>query len=604
MSDLRPLPRSLDPLPGESLRGFLLRLACRLHISPLRLACLTGCTSGKTTLRIGYQSLLDLDLDNFAQATRLTITEAEALTLRPWASRYPPIGRSRDSAAWPTITDSWLVRPGLRYCPACLVGDGSSIQRQYGGPWKTYWLLPIAFACLRHQRFLHEGCPQGHLHLVKRSCWELIQSSRDSTLRPAQCRHRMPERPGSPAGGSVCGVRLDMAAGSDESMHPSRCVLDAQQSLLSMLDDPRPADKAARAFADIRLIVALLHASWPLGRDLMDPSLVVAAERHVRRLNRRTTAYQALDQPPGNVLAAAGLLTAAIAILDSPDLPGIVARHIQASRLTSEWSPWPRILDRHRSACSLTLRAAGERVTGPSQLLPRPRGHKAPARVGGYRPEHIPALLEQQWYCDHFARFGYRVPTTIRRAGAILLVRRASGGSLLGAAGFLGIPFDEHHPHSLPIGLRQCLREHGPGGFTAALDDLAAQLDATPGLVNYQRRRQAMREWCLDHDTWQEIVNRLQTHPNGTRPDISDRKRQEASVFVWARVTHGEPRNAPRPIAAVQPEHVRRTWVSQRNITWAHFTRPGSSPHYAGLCKLLIEHAARLAKDIDGKSAN
>jgi hypothetical protein len=195
------------------------------------------------------------------------------------------------------------------------------------------------------------------------------------------------------------------------------------------------------------------------------------------------------------------------------------------------------------------------------------------------------------------------VPATIRRAGAILLVRRASGGSLLDAAGFLGIPFAEQHPHSLPIGLRQCLREHGPNGFTAALDDLAVQLDATPGLVDYQRRRQALREWCLDQDTWQEIVSRLQAHPNGTRPDISDRKRQEASVYIWARVTHGEPRNAPRPIAAAQPEHVRRTWVSQRNITWKHLTRPGSSPHYAGLCTLLIEHADHLAKDIDGRQA-
>ena len=371
-----------------------------------------------------------------------------------------------------------------------------------------------------------------------------------------------------------------------------------------MLDGPQPSDEVFRAFTDIRLIIALLHASWPLGRDLMDPSLAAAADRDVRRLkNVRTTAYQALDQPPGDILAAAGLLTAAIAVLDSTDLPGIVARHVQASRLTREWSLWPRILQRHRSACSLTLRVVGEQVTGPSQLLPRPRGHKAPARPGGYRPEHIPALLEQQWYDDHFARFGYRVPATIRRAGAILLVRRASGGSLLDAAGFLGIPFAEQHPHSLPIGLRQCLREHGPNGFTAALDDLAVQLDATPGLVDYQRRRQALREWCLDQDTWQQIVSRLQAHPNGTRPDISERKRQEASVYIWARVTHGEPRNAPRPIAAALPEHVRRTWVSQRNITWKHLTRPGSSPHYAGLCTLLIEHADHLAKDIDGRQA-
>jgi hypothetical protein len=36
--DLRVLPPSLDPLPGESLSGYILRLAHRLSGSPGRLA--------------------------------------------------------------------------------------------------------------------------------------------------------------------------------------------------------------------------------------------------------------------------------------------------------------------------------------------------------------------------------------------------------------------------------------------------------------------------------------------------------------------------------------------------------------------------------------
>jgi hypothetical protein len=389
-----------------------------------------------------------------------------------------------------------------------------------------------------------------------------------------------------------------MAAGSGEPVHPGQRVLDAQQSLINMLGDQCPADEAARAFTDIRLIVALLHASWPFGRDLMDPGLAVAADGHVQRLNSRTTAYQALDKPPGNILAAAGLLTAAIGILDSPDFLGTVTPFIKASRP----SRWSRVFARHQSACSPALREGGERLIGPLRLLPRPRDARPPTRVGGYRPEHIPALLEQHWYDGHLARFGYRLPTAIRRAAAILLVQRAANCSLYDATTCLGIRFHKHDEHeSLPVRLRQLLHELGADCFTAALDGLAAELDATPGLVNYQHRRQALREWCLDEDLWQEIVSRLQSHPNGTRPHLDDRKRQEASVFVWARVTQGEPRNAPRPIAAAQPEHVRRAWVSQRNITWARFTHPGSSPHYASLCKLLNEHASHLARNIDGK---
>jgi hypothetical protein len=38
----RPLPRSLDPLAGESLPGYVLRLAHRLERAPGRIAVLTG----------------------------------------------------------------------------------------------------------------------------------------------------------------------------------------------------------------------------------------------------------------------------------------------------------------------------------------------------------------------------------------------------------------------------------------------------------------------------------------------------------------------------------------------------------------------------------
>src|SRR5262249_59979971 len=70
---------------------------------------------------------------------------ATGLTLLPWAGRYPPIARSR-GPGWPKTFDEWLFHDDLRYCPACLAGDGSPIQQLYGGPWKKVWHLPISFA--------------------------------------------------------------------------------------------------------------------------------------------------------------------------------------------------------------------------------------------------------------------------------------------------------------------------------------------------------------------------------------------------------------------------------------------------------------------------
>lgn len=592
----RPLARSLDPLAGESLHGFLLRLSCRLCIAPLQLARLTGCAAG-TSPAITRQAILGLDTGAFARATRLTVSEAAALTLVPWAGRYPPIGRflSRSSPERPAVRDAWLFSAGLRYCPACLHGDGTPIQEQYGGPWQKYWLLPVAFACPRHRMLLRDDCPQEH-SAAEAGNWQLIHHACDSTLHPAQCRrsaYPAGQGPKSPS----CGTRLDQASPDGEPVPPGQDILNAQQRLLGLLDDRHPAEAASRAFTDIKVLTALLCDSWPLGQDLMDSRLAAAAGRHVRQLNAGS--YRALGKPPCDILATAGLVTAAITILDSPDLAGTVARHVQAGKPSSpSSSPWARILDRHHSACSRALREAAEPATRAFRRIAGPNSRKAPARAGGYRPEHIPALLPQDWYDEHLARLGYRVAKSMRRAAAVTLVHWASGGSMGDAASYLGIRA-AGATHQFAPDLTQWLREHGPGDFTAALRSLAAQLDTTPGLINYQRRRQAMRDWCLDPGTWHELTTRLPPVPGPVQPILDDRRRQEASAFTWAHVTQGEPRFAPHPIQASQPGPVRKDWAKLRGSTWALLAHPRRFIHYAELRKLLLAHGDHLATHID-----
>lgn len=83
--------------------------------------------------------------------------------------------------------------------------------------------------------------------------------------------------------------------------------------------------------------------------------------------------------------------------------------------------------------------------------------------------------------------------------------------------------------------------------------------------------------------------------PGPVQPVLDDRKRQEASAFIWAHVTQGELRFAPRPIEARQPGPVRRNWAARRGTTWFQLTRPDPLTHYADLRKLLIQHAKHLA---------
>ncbi|MGW5472522.1 TniQ family protein [Streptomyces chartreusis] len=80
----RVLARSLEPLPEESLPGFLLRLAYRLHLSPARVARLCGIeTNGQR--RLAADHLLELPSDTaaeFARVTGLSALEVQNLGLR------------------------------------------------------------------------------------------------------------------------------------------------------------------------------------------------------------------------------------------------------------------------------------------------------------------------------------------------------------------------------------------------------------------------------------------------------------------------------------------------------------------------------------------
>jgi hypothetical protein len=594
-SPARPLARSLDPFEGESLGGYLLRLSRRLRLSPIRLA--RQIVSPKT--RLSRSLLLDLDVAAFAQATRLTAGETAALTLTPWASLYPPIARSQNMRARRQRGrgDSWLFNDIPRYCPQCLAGDGSAIQQQYGGPWKLTWHLPICFACTDHQVLLRQDCPGGP-H-PQQQAWQLISWVADSTLHPAQCRH--PDRShGSEWNVPACGARLDQARETG-LLRPDAAVLETQRRLLDALGPHRPAEDAARYYTDLRVITALLCASWPLARDLVNDFMTGAAGAHVHSPGG---ALRRPGTPPADPVAAAGLLTAATAIRDSGDLQGALARHLQAAWTgRPSRSPWAQLLDRHRSSCSEALLQAAGPVTRAYRRTGRhPHGTKAPARTGGYRPEHIPALLEQRWYQQHLAPLGCQAAISMRRAGSVLLVQWAAGGSMGDAAGFLGIRLTRHQ-HSPGSSLSRWLRRRGSADFTAALRDLARELDATPGLIDDHHRRQALKGWCLDHGTWRDITGRLPPVPGPVQPTLDDRKRQEASAFVWAHITQGELRFAPRPIEAEQPESVRRTWIARRGTTWFQLTRPDPLSHYAELRKLLIQHAEHLATNIDARTA-
>lgn len=603
---VHPLPRCLEPVPGESLVSHLLRLGHRLGLSPLHLIRAAGWTEHAHPHHIPSSLLLDLpgpQADDFAQLTRQTAREVSALTLAQWRDRYPPIARSMPNPARMMRPDAWLFAGSPRFCPSCLAGDGTPVQELHGGPWQKLWHLPVAFTCLEHQTYLEADCPRcGRPHDAPAP---LIQRANDHTLHPAQCRWTIDAQT-QKRKSRACGARLDqrLAPPPNYRLQPAADVLHFQQSLLARLAPPTPAKAASEYFTDLRLAAALISTTWPQGWHLFDDDAAERIDSYARKLHGGSDGgrYQPRirDTPPRDAIACGALLMAADRLLSRDDLAEVLSDFVRAAfKNRPSRTPWAVVFDRHEDTCSERLRQAAEPVTRAFRRANGCRSTRAPLR-DGYRPEHIPAFLEPDWFQRHLADCAASWPKIARRTAAVRLVQWVMGGSQGNAATFLGINPDQTQFAAGGDSRRWLQAGCDPVTFDRALRALAAELEApSRPPIDYRRRRQALHEWALSLDTWNALVSELPPVPGPIRPVVDDRKRQDASVFIWAQVTQGEHLFAPRPLEAAQATEVQQRWAERRNTTWFQFTRPDPMRHYADLRKTLTEYAQQLARDID-----
>ncbi|MFJ1732992.1 TniQ family protein [Streptomyces sp. NPDC088254] len=317
-----PLPRALAPLPGEGLPGLTLRLSHRLDLSPTMLFARTGLqtskgsyTSGRLLLALGDR------LTAFAQATQLTPVEAARLTLAPDSERYPPISMSlhpRPNRFFPY--DLWVFTAFTRYCPRCLLGDGSVIQQRHGGPWKIRWRLPVIFICQDHQTFLRDGCPrcQRSAHAFDQAGSRLLPLSPHGGLHPAQCRNR---ETGLTPTRQFCGARLDSMAAQPPQPEITPSLWRLQNRITDLLNEATDPLEASRYFTGLRVMSAILQATWPQGRHFTPTGLSDALDEHVDQLKRRAGERKdhaerlRWDAPPRSAVATAILLDGAATLL-------------------------------------------------------------------------------------------------------------------------------------------------------------------------------------------------------------------------------------------------------------------------------------------------
>ncbi len=621
MAALLTLPRSLVPLPGEALAGFLLRLGHRLDRSPARILDLTGATGGRTkwtgTASRFLVGLPDNGRTALTRTTGLTDQEATGLTLGPLASRYPPVAESLAprSADGRLRIDNWVYSRFTRYCPQCLAGDGSAIQQQHGGPWKTHWRLPIVFSCREHDVFLQHLCPGCQLPphaFIAGNISRILPSPSVTGLHPAQCRNplvRVSTEPGNESVSYICGTRLDRV--QPAAVRPSTADLALQDHLHNLLDPRHDAAQAATVFADLRILAAVISTTWPRAAALsQDWDQAAALHTHLEQTRRdfsgqgiKVTSHNTYDKPPASAAATSTLLHIShhLLTLDPADLKDALAMLLERGprppnplwgntwrRLSATGSPLLR--------AQLDPAAVFRHTTRILSGLPT-----SPSRRGGYRPEHIPQHLPENWYMPllkgPFKHHAKR-HELLRRTAAVRLVQLPTGKTTSDAAHYLGLP-DTWLRHILATDHRAGPHiARNPLVFDDVVDTIARLLDNLGHAVDYRHRRIQLKDWTLDRAAWDGINDELGPRPTRLRPELDPHRRQSASTIIWTAVTGSERCLAPLiPEAPTDPVS-RQAWQS-RTSSMHHQIVHSPNDYHAALRDILSRRADALAQETD-----
>lgn len=560
------LPRTLDPLPDETLPGFLLRLSHRLELTPARVIARTMAGPGgiRHACRSSHELMVALPAsvhDRFAAASRLGADEVDALTLGSLSARFPIPSTRLPRHGSQTIRNAWwLFTNGTRYCPVCLAGDASEAQRTHGGAWRRTWRLPIVFACLEHRVLLRHLCPgchrPAHGNRADGERVPLVAGSRIPGLHPAQCRWIPVDRERRTI--ADCGARLDSTPPGpilgEGALALQRKLFHALEST-GTLDSAGIRTESLRYLVDLRLLTHLVAASWPRARhllplteyaDALDAALIHADAPGPT--GRRKAEWKPLDPAVG-----AGLLATADRILSSTDCADarrMIRDLLPPSASRARRSGWGEHFIESLNDCSPGLSRAVLPLMRRFSREPRRTTYRRAATLRtGFGPEHVPQWLSDEVFQRHFGQFDGISPYRLRRFAPVRLIQMAFGGSLGDAAHYLGIP-TEISPsnvrlfHGASIIRSWSLQRDNPDEFDQAVAALAGELDGQPH-IDYRRRRLAMQDWSIQPIDWAEIVTTYRCRS----ALLADRHRAVASAIVWAQVTSGNRRFAPPLLA-------------------------------------------------------
>lgn len=516
----RPLPRSLVPLPGESLAGLLLRLSARLRLTPHRVARLCGLACRSDVIpQEQLRGLPEETAEHFATATRMTPADVHALTLQPLAERYPPLARLRSAASGGGVgpTTAWAINPVSRFCPDCLRGDGTPVQEAFGGAWQLRWHLPVVFACVQHGRLVESACPVCGQQLSGRvvSRYNLAQLPNVAGLDPRQCRNQAPGVARKFRGrATACGARLDTAATAPQLPAEDLAhVLATQHRLDGVLQPtgPSSASDGPQYFRDLLFTARLVMLGWPAAESMVPSGGLAAQLDQLVRSDRERRARPGTNPhrtAPDTPARTGALLAAAEAVLGDQE-PTSLRERVE-----------PLAREAFRKSMSTTSNVTA--ASGASDVLLKataPRAHGfhrrvasgPPDRAGSYRLAEIPPFLPTDWFDTHLAELTARLPVlnsqlkaSLRTGASLALAELVQGQKWIACAPMLDIPESAARRALNVLGRAVAARGLWPT-FENGVQQIADHLHHVPNRTDYARRRELTRDWQMPQSVWRQL---------------------------------------------------------------------------------------------------
>lgn len=479
---MRSLPIRVEPIPGESLTSWLCALALRNAVTWQQILTAVGLYRHRGDAKhVRWAARLHPhELDALAAATDLTVNTLRDMTLARFDGLGIATGRRplrKDLGALRACGNPW------RYCPRCLA--------ESGGRWQLRWSLGWSFACEIHRCVLVDVCPQ---------CERPPQ-------RPVPMASAVPDL-------SVCGQphrdgrrRLRCSTNLSDArryaMRATAAMIEAQRAINTLIDDRathfsayrRQSAPVAGVLADLRAIgnQALAYRVYPSPPELF-------------------RSHDSYGDPQFRAKATASALTAAVGILEAPDITAAA----QSWRAFSAGArPAVTRADSIAAAfsnLSTTPTLAGLRLAGISgRLSPSDQlryrvftAHpRRPVRPEATLAKVIRALPTQLWpQCAATLRPNEADDNTVRTTLSCAVAMVGTEASLASIATLLGVPGS-----ASPIW--KCLQllqaDDAWSQIALGITSLADHIATEPTLIDYQRRRQIDYTALLSDDQWRRL---------------------------------------------------------------------------------------------------